>query len=73
LALQIEELVPFSDVTEPMRMGAGVASREHHPLRRFAAYDLRVSFSVAVYWPPNEDMGDAIDEVERCLFTLARR
>ena len=38
-------------------------------LRRFAAYDLRVSFSVAVYWPPNEDMGDAIDEVERCLFT----
>ena len=38
-------------------------------LRRFAAYDLRVSFSVAVYWPPIEDTGDAIDEVERCLFT----
>jgi hypothetical protein len=38
-------------------------------LRRFAAYDFRVSFSVAVYWPPNEEMGDTIDEVERCLFT----
>jgi hypothetical protein len=38
-------------------------------LRRFAAYDLRVSYSVAVYWPPNEEMGSAIDEVERCLFT----
>ena len=38
-------------------------------LRRFAAYDLRVTFSVAVYWPPIEDTGDAIGEVERCLFT----
>jgi hypothetical protein len=29
-----------------------------------------VSFSVAVYWPPNEEpLGDAIGEVERCLFT----
>jgi hypothetical protein len=47
-----------------------VAGQEHHGcLRRFAAYDLGVSLSVAVYWPPNEDMGDAIDEVERCLFT----
>ena len=30
-------------------------------LRRFSAYDLGVSFPVAVYWPPNEDMGDAIE------------
>jgi len=37
--------------------------------RRLAAYDLRVSFSVAVYWPPNEDRGGAIGEAERCLFT----
>lgn len=29
-----------------------------------------VSFSVAVYWPPSEEpLGDAISEVERCLFT----
>jgi hypothetical protein len=34
-----------------------------------SVYSLRVSFSVALYWPPNEEMGDAIDEVERCLFT----
>jgi hypothetical protein len=37
--------------------------------RRLSAYDLRVSFSVAVYWPPNEDRGGAIGEAERCLFT----
>ena len=28
-----------------------------------------MSFSVAVYWPPNEDRGGAIGEAERCLFT----
>jgi hypothetical protein len=39
-------------------------------VRRFSAYDLRVSFSATVYWPPNEEpLGDAVGEVERCLFT----
>jgi hypothetical protein len=28
-----------------------------------------VSFSVTVYWPPNEDRGGAIGDAERCLFT----